>query len=77
MVYGGSSMDKPDFSSMTRQELKTYAMIHRDDDAVFAELIKRGKDNPSGRTFSYNMTAEEEREAMEIIRRKAEIEKSE
>jgi hypothetical protein len=68
-------MNKPDFSSMTRKELKAYAMIHRDDDAVFTELIKRAEENPKGRMFSYNMTPEDEKEAMDLIRRKATGEK--
>jgi hypothetical protein len=76
-VFGGLEMNKPDFSSMTRKELKDYAMTHRNDDAVFTELIERAEKNPSGKMFSYNMTPEEENEAMEIIRRKAAGEKRE
>jgi cytolysin (calcineurin-like family phosphatase) len=70
-------MDKPDFASMTKKELKAYAMIHRDDDAVFKELIKRVEEDPNKRTFSYDMTPEEEKEVIEMFRRSGAGEKSE
>jgi hypothetical protein len=34
-------MNKPDFSAMTKKQLKAYALVHRENDAVFTELIKR------------------------------------
>ena len=47
-------MSKPDFSTMTRKELRAYALVHREDDGVFAELVKRvsanGKSYPAPKT---------------------------
>jgi hypothetical protein len=34
-------MNKPNFSTMTSKELRAYALAHREDDDVFAELTKR------------------------------------
>jgi hypothetical protein len=34
-------MNKPDFSTMNKKHLTAYALIHREEDAVFTELIKR------------------------------------
>jgi hypothetical protein len=70
-------MNKPDFSNMTTKELKAYAMIHRDDSAVFNELIKRVEENPNTRTFSYDMTEDEEKRAMELMRSSGVREQSE
>lgn len=63
-------MNKPDFANMTHKDLKAYAMIHRDDGDVFTELIKRVENSTNTRTFSYPMTEEEEKEVIEIFRRK-------
>lgn len=41
-------MTKPDFSTMTRKELRAYALVHREDDAVFTELVKRVSENGTG-----------------------------
>ncbi|MEB3211589.1 MAG: hypothetical protein VKL39_09540 [Leptolyngbyaceae bacterium] len=38
-------MMKPDFSKMTRQELRQYVLSHREDDDAIAALIHRGNSN--------------------------------
>lgn len=55
-------MMQPNFESMTDRELKNYALDHREDDAVFAELIKRVE--TSDKSHPYPET-EEDLAAME------------
>jgi hypothetical protein len=38
-------MNKPDFSTMSSRDLRAYALVHREDNAVFTELIKRVREN--------------------------------
>lgn len=44
-------MTKPDFSTMTRQDLRTYVLTHREDDEAIEALIKRG--NPSSPKYPF------------------------
>lgn len=61
-------MTKPDFNRMTRQELRTYILTHRDDDEAIAALIQRG--NPNGARYPYPQTPEDVSTMTEILRRK-------
>lgn len=60
-------MTKPNFSRMSRQELRAYVLAHRDDDAIEA-LIKRG--NPHSTKYRFPQTDEDLMEMEEILRRK-------
>jgi hypothetical protein len=68
MANGGLTMTKPDFSGMTRQELRAYVLAHREDDEAIEALIKRG--NPSSPTYPFPQTDEDLREMEEILKRK-------
>lgn len=61
-------MNKPDFSTMTRQELKAYALAHREDDAVFTEIIKRT--SGTGKVYPYPQTEADLEEMRLAIQRK-------
>lgn len=45
-------MTKPNFESMSRAELKTYMMTHREDDEVFRAYIDRLHTDPDVKTIS-------------------------
>ncbi|MBD1933022.1 hypothetical protein H6F79_14530 [Trichocoleus sp. FACHB-69] len=61
-------MIKPDFSKMTRQELRTYVLAHREDDEAIEALIKRG--NPNIPKYRLPKTEEDLREMEEILKGK-------
>lgn len=61
-------MMKPDFSRMTRQELRAYILLHRDDDEAIEALIRMG--NASSPTYPFPQTDEDLREMGEILKRK-------
>jgi hypothetical protein len=61
-------MTKPDFSTMTRKELRAYALVHREDDAVFTELVKRVSEN--GKGYPSPQTEEDLQEMKEVFQRK-------
>ncbi len=63
-------MTKPDFSKMTRQQLRAYILAHRDDDEAIEALIKRG--NPNSPKYRFPETDEDLREMEEILKRKLE-----
>jgi hypothetical protein len=44
-------MNKPNFSTMTSKELRAYALVHREDDDVFGELIKRVSEKGTRRPY--------------------------
>ncbi len=53
-------MTKPDFTKMTRQELKAYIRQHPTDDEAIRELfINRRSPHAKTYPFPYNMTKEE------------------
>ena len=53
-------MTKPDFTKMTRKELKTYIRQHPTDDEAIRELfINRRSPNAKTYPFPYHMTKEE------------------
>lgn len=53
---------KPDFSKMTRQELRAYALENREDDDVIEVLIKTA--NPNAVSYSYDLTDEQMNEIL-------------
>ena len=61
-------MTKPNFSSMTRQELRAYILAHREDDEAIEVLMKRG--NPNSPKYRFPKSDEDLREMEEILRRK-------
>ncbi|MEH2145565.1 DUF6887 family protein [Nostoc sp.] len=61
-------MTKPDFSRMSRQELRAYVLAHREDDDAIEALIKRG--NPHSPKYPFPQTEEDFREMEEILKRK-------
>jgi hypothetical protein len=61
-------MNKPDFSTMTKKQLRAYALVHREDDAVFTELIKRVE--RSGTSYPYPQTEEDFEEMKRILHRR-------
>lgn len=68
MVNGGLQMNKPDFSAMTSKQLRAYALVHREEDAVFTELIKRVQ--RSGTTYPYPQTEQDFEEMKRILHRR-------
>lgn len=68
MVNGTLTMTKPDFSRMSRQELRAYVLAHREDDDAIEALIKRG--NPHSPKYPFPQTEEDFREMEEILKRK-------
>jgi len=58
-------MMKPNFSKMTRQELRAYILANRDDEAI-AFLIQRG--NPNSPKFPFPKTDADLKEMQEILR---------
>ena len=59
---------KPDFSKMTRPELRAYVLAHREDDEAIEALIKRG--NPNSPKYPFPQTDENLREMEEILKGK-------
>lgn len=59
---------KPNFNTMTRQELRAYILTHRDDDEAIEALIKMGNSNSS--KYPYPQTDEDFRQMEEILKRK-------
>jgi hypothetical protein len=73
MVYGGLVMTKPDFSQMSRKELKAYVLVNREDDDAIKELIKRPA--PNARTYPYPQTEADLQEMQALFQRKSRGEK--
>jgi len=61
-------MMKPDFSKMTRQELRAYILANREDDEAIAALINRG--NPNSPKFPFPKNDADLKEMQEILRDK-------
>lgn len=61
-------MMKPDFSKMTRPELRAYVLAHREADEAIEALIKRG--NPNSPKYRFPKAEEDLREIEEILKRK-------
>lgn len=58
-------MMKPDFSKMTRQELRAYILANREDDQAIAALIQRG--NPNSPKFPFPKTDTDLKDMQEIL----------
>ena len=58
---------KPDFSKMTRQELRAYILANREDDAI-AALIQRG--NPNNPKLPFPKTDADLKVMQEVLRDK-------
>lgn len=61
-------MTKPDFSQMSRQELRSYVLAHRDDDEAIEALIRMG--NPSSPVYPFPQTEEDLKVMEEILQEK-------
>lgn len=59
---------KPDFSQMSRQELRAYVLAHRDDDEAIEALIRMG--NPNSPVYPFPQTDEDLKTMEEILKRK-------
>lgn len=59
-------MMKPDFSKMTRQELRAYALENREDNDVIEVLIKTA--NSNGEWYPYPQTDEDLEKMHEILK---------
>jgi hypothetical protein len=68
MVNGDLMMMKPDFSKMTRQELRNYVLAHREDDDAIEVLINKG--NSHSLKYPFPKTEDDFREMAEILKRK-------
>jgi hypothetical protein len=65
---GDLTMMKPDFSRMSRPELRAYILAHRDDDEAIEALIRLG--SPNSPIYPFPQTEEDSKEMAEILRRK-------
>jgi hypothetical protein len=68
MVNGGLIMMKPNFDTMTRQELRDYILQHREDDDAIEALIRKG--NPNSPTYKFPQTDEDLQEMEAILKQK-------
>lgn len=68
MDNGDLTMTKPDFSQMSRQELRAYILAHRDDDEAIETLIRMG--NPNSPVYPFPQTDEDLKEMEKILKRK-------
>jgi hypothetical protein len=70
MVNGAFTMMKPNFRQMSRQDLRTYILAHRNDDEAIEALIERR--NPNSPKYKFPQTAEDLVEMEEILKKKLE-----
>jgi hypothetical protein len=68
MVNGGLMMMKPNFDTMTRQEIREHILQHREDDDAIEALINKG--NPNGPTYKFPQTDEDLQEMAAILKQK-------
>ena len=61
-------MTKPDFSQMSRQELRKYALVNRKDDDAIEALINRV--DPNSPMYPYPKTEEDFQKMEEILRKR-------
>jgi hypothetical protein len=61
---------KPDFRKMTKEDLKAYVLLHRDDIEAVRELFSRR--TPNGHRYPAPRTQEEIAAQTEILRQKLE-----
>ncbi|PZO57325.1 MAG: hypothetical protein DCF15_07300 [Phormidesmis priestleyi] len=60
-------MKKPNFSQMTRSELRAHILENREDDEAIEALIKRR--NPNAKTYPFPKTEADFAEMQEILKR--------
>jgi hypothetical protein len=68
MVNGALMIMKPDFSRMTREDLRAYVLAHRDDDDAIEALIKRR--NPNSPKHRFPQTDEDLVEMEKLLKQK-------
>jgi hypothetical protein len=68
MVNGGLIMTKPNFDTMTRQEIREYILQYREDDDEIEALINKG--NPNSPTYKFPQTDEDLQEMAAILKQK-------
>lgn len=61
-------MTKPDFSQMSRQDLRAYVLAHRDDDEAIEALIRMG--NPNSPVYPFPQTEDDLKVMEEILQKK-------
>ncbi|MGJ3248296.1 MAG: DUF6887 family protein [Elainellaceae cyanobacterium] len=61
-------MTKPDFSQMSRKELRKYILAHRDDEDAIEALINRG--NPTTPNYPFPQTDEDLKQMGDLLREK-------
>ena len=59
---------KPNFDSMTRQEIRDYILQHQEDDDEIEALISKG--NPNSPTYKFPQTDEDLLEMEAILKQK-------
>ena len=59
---------KPNFDSMTRQEIRDYILQHQEDDDAIEALISKG--NPNSPTYNFPQTDEDLLEMEAILKQK-------
>jgi hypothetical protein len=64
----GVLMMKPDFSQMSRTELRAYILANREDDDAIEALIKRR--DPNSPVYPYPQTEEDFKQMQEILRQR-------
>jgi hypothetical protein len=62
-------MTKPNFDEMSRQELRNYILIHREDDDAIEAIIRRIEDS-NAPTYPCPKTEEDLRAMDEILRKR-------
>jgi hypothetical protein len=70
MVNGDLIMMKPNFDTLTRQQIREYILQHREDDDAIEALINKG--NPNSPTYKFPQTDEDLREMEAILKQKLE-----
>lgn len=68
MDNGDLTMTKPNFNQMSRQELRSYILVHRDDGEAIKTLIKMGTLNSP--VYPFPQTDEDLKAMKEILKRK-------
>jgi succinate dehydrogenase flavin-adding protein (antitoxin of CptAB toxin-antitoxin module) len=58
-------MTEPNFQQMSREELKAYVRIHREDDEAWVEFLSRR--SPNAKVYPYNISDEK---MMQVLREK-------
>jgi hypothetical protein len=64
-------MTKPNFQEMSRQELRSYVLVNREDDDAIAEIIQR-IESSGAPTYPYPKTEEDLQAMHEILRKRLE-----